>query len=96
MIDLKCKCTTCRYNSRSNCSAKNIHVNKGTTCCSYLERRPSDAEFADEIIQPLVRPSIDVECNARCMFSRNGTCIANGISVGIINNNASCETFLPE
>ena len=96
MIDLKCKCTTCRFNNCSNCKASNIHVNMNTTCASYLEKRSSDAEFADEILQPLVRKSTDIECHAKCMFSREGVCMANGITVGDINNNATCETFLPE
>jgi len=96
MIDLKCKCTTCRHNRNSNCSANKIDVDTSTICKSYIERRNTDAEFADEIMQPLVRKSTDVECHAHCMFSREGVCIANGITVGNLSNNASCETFLPE
>lgn len=96
MIDLKCKCTTCCYNKNSNCSAESIFVSKSTTCNSYLARRTGDAEFADEIAQPLIRPSVEVECHAKCMFSREGVCVANGITVGDINNNATCETFLKE
>ena len=96
MIDLKCKCTTCHHNQHSNCAAKNIHVNKGTNCLSYIEKRSGDVEFADEIMQPLVRSSTDIECHAKCMFAREGVCVANGITVGEIKNNATCETFLPE
>lgn len=96
MIDLKCKCTNCCFNRNSNCKAKHISVDKGTTCCSYLSRRNRDSEFADEISQPLVRPSTDVECHADCMFEREGVCIANGITVTEENSNATCSTFLPK
>lgn len=96
MIDLKCKCTSCRYNTNSNCKANKISIDKSTTCYSYVESRSRDAEYADEISQPLVRKSTDVECHAKCMFMREGICIANGITIGNLSNNANCETFLPE
>ena len=96
MIDLKCKCTTCRFNTNSNCRANNINIDSQTTCNSYIETRSKDAEFADEISQPLVRKSTNVECFANCMFMREGSCIANGITIGNLTNNAKCETFLPD
>ena len=96
MIDLKCKCTMCRHNSNCNCKANNIEVTQNTLCSAYAEKRRGDAEYADEILEPLVRKSTEVECHARCMFSKDGICVANGITVGDINNNATCETFLPE
>ena len=96
MIDLKCKCTTCKNNSNCNCNAQGITVTKGTICSGFRAKRVSNVEFADEIVQPLVRPSTEVECYARCMFNKDGICVANGITVGDLNSNASCETFLPE
>ena len=96
MIDLKCKCTTCRFNNRSNCTANDILVASDTICSSYMETRSGDAEFSDEIVQPLVRKSTDVHCTAKCSFARNGVCVANGITVGNLSNNATCETFMPD
>lgn len=96
MVDLKCKCTTCRFNNKSNCTASDIQVGRNTSCFSYMEKRSNNAEFSDEIIQPLVRKSTDVNCSAKCSFAKNGICIANGITVGNIENNATCETFLPD
>ena len=96
MIDLKCKCTSCAHNFCSNCKAKQIEVTNQTICSSYREKRgSSNAEFADEIFEPLIRQSTDVCCNANCSFSQDGVCVANGITVGNLQNNASCETFLP-
>lgn len=94
MIDLKCKCTSCKNNVNCNCRADAITVTKGTICSSYIERRKKDVEFSDEIAQPLVRPSTEVECYARCAFARDGICVANGITVGNLDSNATCETFL--
>lgn len=96
MIDLKCKCTTCRYNNNSNCKANKINISSSTICHSYIESRTTNTEFADEIAQPLIRKSTDVECQARCMFMREGVCIANGITISSNTNNATCDTFLPE
>lgn len=94
MIDLKCNCTSCKNNINCNCKAKSINISTTTSCSNYSERRAQNTEFADEISQPLIRPSTEVECHAKCIFSRDGICIANGITVGEVNNNASCETFL--
>lgn len=96
MIDLKCKCTSCKHNSSCNCRAENIEITLGTNCSAYRAKRVGDAEYADEIFEPLVRPSTEVYCNANCMFKHNGICVANGITVGDIHNNATCETFLPQ
>lgn len=96
MIDLKCRCTNCYHNHYCNCEADKIMVNNGTKCDSFKLRHTKDVEFADEILEPLVRHSTDVECHAKCVFNYNNTCVANGITVNPNNDGAICESFLRE
>ena len=96
MVDLKCKCTTCKFNCNCNCKADEITVSHNTVCSSFKKTDPTDAEYADEIAQPLVRPNTFVNCTANCLFSKDGMCIANGITVGDLDNTATCETFLAD
>lgn len=94
MVDLKCKCGKCIHNKNCNCFASKIEVNSGTACKTFTPSSNSKLELADEIAQPLVRPSVDVACSADCVFLRRGKCIANGITVNVNNGNAECNTFL--
>ena len=96
MIDLKCKCTNCTHNHFCNCEADNIMVTKGTRCETFTPSFSKTTEYADEILEPLVRKSVDVDCNAPCLFNKQGTCIANGITISIGDNKAKCESFLKE
>lgn len=97
MVDLKCNKCECVNNSHCNCTAKHISIDKQTYCDSYKESNyKKNSEYSDEISQPLIRNNIDVNCNAKCVFNNNGTCIANGISVSNINNEPECSTFLPK
>ena len=96
MIDLKCKCTNCHFNHYCNCEADKISVSNNSTCNSFKISRHNNAEYADEILEPLVRHSTDVECNAHCVFNRDNTCIANGITVNPNGTKAECTSFLKD
>ncbi len=98
MVDLKCKKFDCIHNEHGNCFARYISVDKQTCCCSFKEAngKKPDAEMSDEIAQPIVRPSVDVECRAKCVFNCNDSCKANGITVLGENGEPECTTFLPE
>jgi len=96
MIDLKCKCTNCHFNHYCNCEADKILVTNGTSCDSFKLKHGSHVEFADEILEPLVRHSTDVECHAKCVFNHDNTCVANGITVSPHGTYAECESFLRE
>ena len=94
MIDLKCKCTNCSHNHFCNCRADIIQVTKGTRCETFTPSFRKDTEYADEILEPLVRKSTEVGCNAHCLFNKDGICTANGITMSITDNKAKCESFL--
>lgn len=95
MVDLKCKCGKCEFNHNCNCHARHIVIGRQTKCETFS--RSSDenkTEHSDEISQPLVRPSVEVLCNATCLFNKQGKCLANGISVQSDNGDVQCTTFL--
>ncbi len=97
MVDLKCKCGKCEHNSNCNCYARCIMVGASAECKTYQKSKDENkTEYSDEIVQPLVRPSVEVMCRANCLFNKQGKCKANGISVQIDNNNVECSTFLPK
>lgn len=97
MVDLKCKCTNCVSNNNCNCLAKEITVSSESVCKSFKQKHlNNNTEYADEIFQPLVRQDVDIICHARCLFSNNGKCVANGITVDAERDSAICDTFLPE
>ena len=95
MVDLKCKCGKCEYNNNCNCYAKHIVIDRSTKCQTFSPSSDdSKAEFSDEIPQPLIRTSIEVLCNATCLFNKQGKCLANGITVLNENSSVECSTFL--
>lgn len=97
MIDLKCKCGKCEFNENCNCRANTIKITGTSRCATYTPSADnSKAEFSDEISQPLVRPSVEVLCEAKCLFNKCGKCLANGISILREDNSAECGTYLPK
>lgn len=97
MVDLKCKKLDCVHNERSNCFARFISVDRMTACNTYKKASSEKkVEFSDEITQVAVRPNVDVECTAHCVFNRAGACFANGISVLNEHGIPECSTFLPK
>lgn len=97
MVDLKCKCGKCEYNENCNCHARHIAIDGTTKCGTFIpSKNDNKTEFSDEIAQPLVRPSVEVLCSARCLFNKQGKCLANGISVNVEGRTPECETYLPQ
>lgn len=97
MVDLKCKKVDCIHNEHCNCFARFVSVDKMTACNTYHESNDkSKSEMSDEISQPMVRPNVDVECTAHCVFNKTGECMANGITVLNEHGIPECATFLPK
>ena len=86
MKDLKCGLTQCKYNKGYSCCAKCIDVDKHADCLSYTpEHNKNNFEAAGDFKK--VNYSVDtiVSCTAACIFNKENTCRANGITV--VNNN---------
>ena len=80
MKDLKCGLTQCKYN-------------KGYSCCA--EHNKNNFEAAGDFKK--VNYSVDtiVSCTADCIFNKENTCRANGITVMSEGGKpAGCLTFI--
>ena len=97
MYDIKCKRQSCEYNKNCNCTSKVINVKKDTTCDTYSPVEKTTIE-EEKIGQPAIRKDIEVECNAKCLFSEDGICHANGITVqpSSIKESPICVSFQPK
>ncbi|MBQ8451246.1 MAG: DUF1540 domain-containing protein [Clostridia bacterium] len=95
MFDLKCKQSNCTFNKMHVCSASEINVDKKTHCKTFEENNLKPKE-REQIIQPMIRKNICVNCQADCIFNHQSICNANGISVLTDKENPICCTFLPK
>ncbi len=100
-MDIRCRKTGCLYNKDYTCTAKEILVKKNAECNKYERgKQPVDKTkwlFSDE--PPKYAPqrdsaTIDIGCNAPCLFNDNGTCCANGITVNDLKEKPICVSFL--
>ena len=96
MKDLKCGLTQCKYNKGYSCCAKCIDVDKHADCLSYTpEHNKNNFEAAGDFKK--VNYSVDtiVSCTADCIFNKENTCRANGITVMSGGGKpAGCLTFI--
>lgn len=98
MKDLKCGMKNCRYNKGYCCCAKQIEVTAGTDCSTYTPdetKSRSLFEAGSDFVKSDYSVDTNVRCNAKCIFNRDGVCIANGITVmGQGDTEAACLTFI--
>lgn len=97
MVDLKCKRVGCEFNKNCNCGAKKVLVDEKTNCTTYTKDLTKENEKdVDSIPMPLVRSDVKTYCKAKCVFNRQGECVANGITVCTENRFPECSTFMPK
>ena len=101
-MDLRCNKTNCTHNDRYACRANEIHVSKKTECRTYCKdcnkkvEKLSKTMFeqAPEIAPFRAKDNVDIKCNAKCLFNKQGICKANGITVLDGKNDGICGTFI--
>lgn len=101
-MDIRCRKTTCLYNDRYTCKARDILIKKNCECEKFekSDRAVSDKTrwmFTDN--PPKYAPQRDsktlhIECKANCLFNTNGKCEANGITLNDLKHKPLCVTFL--
>lgn len=106
-MDLRCNKTNCKHNKCYGCKAKEVHIAKNTDCKTY-DRNPEKTadklqdvsrdmfEFAPEIASYRHDDKMNIKCNAKCLFNKNGNCNANGITVIEGKKDGKCGTFIAE
>ena len=103
-MDLRCRKTNCKYNKDLTCTAKSLRVSSKLECKQYVCSDEKSAKDFSKLIFSDTPPQIapyrhlkymNLVCNAKCLFNKNGHCLANGITVAsILNKTAKCITFL--
>lgn len=100
-MDIRCRKTSCKYNDRYTCRAKEILVKKNEECSTFeFGKQPVDKTkwmFSEN--PPKYAPQRDsatlkIGCNAHCLFNRDGICEANGITVNDLKEKPLCMTYL--
>ena len=101
-MDIRCRKTTCFYNDRFTCKAKEILVDGKVICSTFkedntktvpdttaklFERTPDFAPQRDS-------KALKIVCKADCLFNRNGKCVSNGITLNAIKEKPFCISFL--
>jgi len=100
-MDIRCRKTDCKYNDRLTCTAHGILVSKKIACTQFDGIDGKGADYSRKIFddEPPVfadyrhTKNLNLKCDAKCLFNRDGNCIANGITVNDIDGTAKCITF---
>lgn len=100
-MDIRCRKTSCEFNDKYTCRAKEILIKKGLECAKYQKGKKGEDKtkwlFSDT--PPKYAPqrdsaTLDIGCQAHCLFNDNGKCVANGITLNDIREKPLCVTFL--
>ena len=103
-MDLKCKKLDCKFNNKYSCMAKDMKVNKSLNCITYAKSDNLDEGQMQDVPKtmftkiPKYHPyrhikSLNVHCDANCLFNKSHKCMSNGITVANENKCAKCYTF---
>ena len=104
-MDIRCRKTSCKYNDRYTCLAREILVKKNCECDKFeLDKTKSVVDKTKKIFTddpPIYAPQRDsktlkIGCCAHCLFNDNGVCEANGITLNDVKEKPLCITFLRE
>lgn len=100
-MDIRCRKTSCKFNDKYTCRAKEILIKKNIECEKFQNAKPPIDKtkwiFTDN--PPIYAPqrdsaTISIICRAHCLFNKDGKCVANGITLNDLNEKPLCMTFL--
>ena len=102
-MDLKCKKMNCKYNDGCACMSKDIKVSRRCECETFIKADNIDEKQRQDIsrdmfeVAPDLHPfrhnkDVNIECSADCLFTKEGFCKSNGISVMNGRNSGVCIT----
>ncbi len=101
-MDIRCRKTSCQFNDRYTCKAKAILIEKNLVCEEYQKGDKPVVDKTKWLFSenpPDYAPqrdsrTLDIACNAHCLFNHSGKCVANGITLNDIKEKPLCVTFL--
>lgn len=86
----KCDAQNCGFNGQKNCHAKAITIGDGTNpgCDTFMETKTHTRESK--------RIAGVGACKVSgCKFNNDYECTSNNISVGIVDGEIKCRTYVP-
>jgi hypothetical protein len=102
-MDIRCRKTDCKYNEGLTCLVNELNINDKNNCKEYIKGKEkidiSKQIFSDtppEIKDYRRVKDMNLHCSAECLFNRQGKCIANGITINDVQNQAKCITHIEE
>ena len=102
-MDLKCKKMNCKFNEGCACMSRSILIARNCECSTFEMADNLDDTQRQDIskdmfeVAPELHPfrhnrDVSIECDAECLFNKNGKCKSNGISVMNGKNRGVCIT----
>lgn len=104
-MDIRCRKTTCKFNDRFTCKAKDILVSDKVICSTFQkdDNKKAVADITKHLFEqePDFAPqrdskTLDIKCTAKCLFNHNGKCVSNGITLNSIKEKPYCVSFLQD
>lgn len=106
-MDLKCNKTCCCHNDKYCCCAKEILIGSRTDCKTFEKDSNKTPEKLQDVSKDMFESAPDIKsfkhtkdvkinCNASCIFNKDGKCNANGITVLEGSSDGICGTFVKE
>jgi len=100
-MDIRCRKTNCKYNDRLTCTAEGILVSPKIVCKAYSGVEGKGRDYSKNLFEAPTpnfagyrhTKKLSLKCEAKCLFNRDGNCIANGITVNDLDDTAKCITF---
>ncbi len=100
-MDIRCRKTSCKYNLKQTCQAKEILVNKKIICDTFekqegkpeIDRSKLIFSEAPEFARQRDVKTMKIDCKTDCIFNYDGKCVANGITVNALIE-PFCITYL--
>lgn len=103
-MDLRCRKTGCKYNKNLTCTACHVNIANNLFCQTYKDEKGKEIKDFSVTIFTDTPPKIAdyrhikdacLHCKAKCLFNKDGYCLANGITVNAgISKEPKCITFL--
>lgn len=100
-MDIRCRKTNCKYNDRLSCTANKINISQKFNCEDFQRVIGKDVDISKQIFEQTPDISsyrhnkkLPLQCNASCLFNKEGHCRANGITINDIHENPKCCTTI--
>lgn len=103
-MDLRCRKTGCKFNKDLTCLAESVKIGGRGDCKTFEEKKGKEIKDFSSLIFSQNPPKVAdyrhlkdmaLVCEMKCLFNKNGHCIANGITINsAVLPQPKCITFM--